>query len=79
MSNVDVLVHVVVDGLWIVPNTHAGTAGPLRVSPPEAVGYLNEIQESYTRGGARPFPARIPVPKPNKPASVCSHTPVSRS
>jgi hypothetical protein len=28
---------------------HAGTAEPLRVSPPEAVAYLLELQETNTR------------------------------
>ena len=42
--DVDELVHVVVDGLLTVSNTHAGTAKSFRVSPPEAVVYLNGIK-----------------------------------
>ena len=34
---------MVVDGLWIVCNTHVEPAEAFRVSPPEAVVYLNEI------------------------------------
>lgn len=40
----DVIMHAVVVGFWTGFHTHAGTAEPFRVSPPEAVLYINGIK-----------------------------------